>query len=512
MAAALSDESLGLMEYFRCERDPLYWIRRYGWIRDTRTGILTGPGLELWSGVEGHPGQLEFIAAVLRGDWVITGKARQIGVSWLLRNLEAWSLLFEPNVRLGIIAQGEDQAKEHLLRVQWICEQQPYWLRLRGPVPRYENTSRYGLAYGDGSGLSVLEAHPCTSRAARGISGKRIVAEEFAFWPSYSVWPGMVGATADSGGQIVIASTANGEGNKYHEIWRDAEKGTGAFRHMFFPWQTRPGRDAEWYDLTLKKQGSKALMQQEYPATPEEMFQAAGEAYFDRDLLLHLRSAADMKPVRTAYPEKRTAGQWITWQIFKEPQAGRRYVIGADVADGGGDACSADVLDIESGEQVACLNAMTWRAHEFADHLAELGRLYNNALLGVERNNSGLATLTVLQRERRYSRLYRQPIWDAAKQGEVREAGWLTDTHSRPRVFAGISRALQHLDLTIHSAETFRQLLAFQHNPRTKRPDAPDGDHDDAVFSLGIAQQIRLWAMEHAPRDIEIYHGDDKIA
>src|SRR5262249_18983540 len=184
-----------------------------------------------------------------------------------------------------------------------------------------------------------------------------------------------------------------------------------------------------------------------------------------------------------------------------DPLPGREYVIGADVADGGGDACSADVLDAATGDQVAHLHSYAWQAHEFADHLAELGRAYGTALLGVERNNSGLATLTVLARERHYPRLFRQPAWDTARWAAGLTPGWLTDAHGRHALLGGLARALGRLDLAVHDGESLRQLGAFQHNARTRRPDAPDGDHDDAVFSLGIAQQLRLYAQERSGED-----------
>src|SRR5260221_5037570 len=121
------------------------------------------------------------------------------------------------------------------------------------------------------------------------------------------------------------------------------------------------------------------------------MFRAGGHAYFDAAALEYLAASHAAEPLRTQYNG--------AWSIYAEPVPGREYVIGADVADGGGDACSADVLDVQSGEQAAHLHSYHWKAHEFADQLAELARLYNTALLGVERNNSGLATLAVLRRD-----------------------------------------------------------------------------------------------------------------
>jgi hypothetical protein len=279
---------------------------------------------------------------------------------------------------------------------------------------------------------------------------------------------------------------------------------------MFFPWQTHPERDDEWYAQQLSKMGSLAMMQQEFPASPDEMFRAAGAAYFDRDLLQHLEDLHAEDPTATRYHEVLKHKESPTWRIYREPVPGRLYVIGADVADGGGDACSADVLDVETGEQVAHLHAYTWKAEGFADHLFELGKLYNWAVLAVERNLP--TTLTILLRVLRYPRIWRQPNWDPAKKAMMPEAGWGTDRETRPMIFGGIERVLSTMGLTLHDKETFRQLRLFQHNPRTRRPDAPDGDHDDAVISLGIAQQARATAhLYQQDERVVIYHGNKPV-
>lgn len=513
-AETLSDAAWVKLEIALCAADPLYWIAHHGFVKDERgddevhAGTVHGPGLELWSGYGGNPSQQDFVNAVIAGQWIITGKARQIGVSWLLRLLECWGLMFQPNTRYGIVAQGEEQAKTHLLRVQWIYEQQPEWLKLRRPIPRYMNTKRFGLANPDGSGLSVVEAHPCTSAAVRGISAKRIALEEFAFWPSYGTWPGLVGATADSGGQLVIASTANGEGNPYHKIWLEAERGDSAFKAMFFPWQTHPKRDAAWYQGTLKKSGSLALMQQEFPASSEEMFIASGSRFFDAGVLKALEKEFGAQPLEMspAIPaELRAAVSQGALLVYELPIAGRSYIIAGDPSNTGGDACVAQVLDARTGEQVAKysshvtigdrLHDLRMEPHDFGLLLVDLAIWFNYAFLSWEDNSMGAATGAAIMRTRHYRNLYTRQEVDPARQSMEARPGWLTTTGSRGDMLGGLQAALRDGAIKPRDAVTYRQLRQFAWIDG--KPQAPNGEHDDEVTSLAIAEMARQQWLLH---------------
>lgn len=194
-----------------CARDPLYWIAHHGWIRDERDGGVHGPGLQLWQG------QADFLRAVVAGTWLVILKSRQVGVSWLLSNLDCWELLFNPYVRLPIVAQDDDASRMHLARGQWIYERQPPYLATRQPIPRFMNTQRFGV--GTANDISYIETFTSSSKAIRGVSGKRTRAEELAHWDApEDAWAAIVAAANDGGGQIVAVSTANGEGNLFHRL------------------------------------------------------------------------------------------------------------------------------------------------------------------------------------------------------------------------------------------------------------------------------------------------------
>lgn len=483
------------LEYLRCADDFWYWLRHHGWIKDERSGRVVH-GIELW------PGQREYLEAIIAKAWVITGKSRQVGVSWLLRNYETWRMMFQDNISQAITAQDDPWAMKHLARVRWIYEKQPNHLRRAVPVVGQQNKHEFGLTNG-----SRIIAVPCTGGSLRGLSGSLVSCEELAFWPNADVaWAAIIGAVNDSGGQLVIASTANGEGGKYHEIWTNAEAGLNRFQTVFLPWSANPERDDLWYSETARELGP--LMRQEYPATPDEMFLSTGTKYFDaRDLKL-LEAQHGMKPIRVMYgafgldDAVKLSGRHVGLRIYREPQPGRSYVIGADTADGGGDACSATVLDVQTGEQVAQYISYTDRSGQFGDALAAIGEQYNWAMIGAEINNTGHGTCVALERNN-YPNLYRRANG---------ENHWRTSDSTREPMLNQYREALSDRELTLHDPECYRQARIFC-NVKGKWQH-PENDHDDCVFAAGIAQQVRLQVLAQGQRSDApaVYLGDKRIA
>jgi len=257
------------LDYATCRDDFFYWLENHGVIVEEDTGKIH-VGIGLWAGVGDWPGQREYLQAIIDGSNVISGKARQCGWSWLLENYEYWVLEFKKNRRLALIHRADDEAIEHLERVKKIHRHQPEWIARLPVVHGMDNKHTYAL--GTKASYSVMRAYPCSEAAARGVSAHLIHCEEFAFWDNADVTYTALRATAgDAHRQVVILSTANGHGNKYHELWLKAELGQVSFKAIFMPWGTHPARDQAWYDQMESDMGPR-MMQQEFPATPQQMF------------------------------------------------------------------------------------------------------------------------------------------------------------------------------------------------------------------------------------------------
>ena len=238
--------------------------------------------------------------------------------------------------------------------------------------------------------------------------------------------------------------------------------------------------------------GSTDIFAQEYPSNPNEAFLTSGRPVFDNIKLLALKKAAP-KPI-ARYECMISTGQWIVkgdgrLKVWKEPVPGRSYVVSADVAEGleKGDFNSADVWDQLTGEQVA-----HWHGHLAPDLwgyvLEWIGKRYNQSWIVPERNNHGLTTITKLQ-DRRYPRLYVERIIEPPNKPRMRY-GWLTSRKTKPAIIDTLAAEIRENTHGIVCAETFDEMLSFQHN-EDGTMSAPEGKFDDRVISAAIGKYVR---------------------
>lgn len=87
-------------------------------------------------------------------------------------------------------------------------------------------------------------------------------------------------------------------------------------------------------------------------------------------------------------------------RVYQPPVDGRRYVVGADCAEGvrGGDDSTGVVLDVDTGATVAILAGEYEPQEEHGAYLALLSRWYGAAPVLPERNNHGHAVIGALHR------------------------------------------------------------------------------------------------------------------
>lgn len=465
-----ADRELLAYEYDLCRCDPIYWITNYGYIRDEQTGIEFGPGLTLWDGVRGYPGQRDFTADYANGVSLNALKGRQIGLSWLAENIDLWDILFHARIRLGIIDKREDDAYKHIARLRMIYEAQPFFLTAQRQ-PYRGHDSKHEFALGNKGDYSVIESHPCTAAAARGVAAKRIRMEEPAFYQNLAdVLAAVKAATADNDAQLVEITTANGEGTIHHARWLDSVAGRNSLKPMFLPFDTRPGRDEAWREKQLRDYTSRELGLQELPASPEEAFLAAGSKYFNRQEIDDCYY--EMEPIDQPYPG---------WSIYAGYEGGGTYFISGDTSDAGGDACSASVRHIsgETCEQVAHIHSYDWDSGAFADQLADLGKRYGYPMIVLEREGYGMKTYERLRSTWKYPRLYVH---------EDGRDGLPTTQQTRPMMLSDLAIAKRELRWIEHSPQTYAEEVAFAWIKG--KPEAPAGMHDDCVMESAVGARV----------------------
>ncbi len=206
-----------------------------------------------------------------------------------------------------------------------------------------------------------------------------------------------------------------------------------------------------------------------------------------------------------------------TLQVFEHPRSRgpRRYVIGADVADGvGKDRCVAAVHRLgtieEPEEQVALFASDTCTPSGFAYVLDALGRLYQDddrmaALLAIECNNHGLSTQDTLQLHLAYpGPYYTWEYLDAGKAADrySKKIGWVTTQRTRPMLLDKLYHSLTTIDpttgqtdLLVHATLLLDELADFATETTLAEAAAARGAHDYCVMATAIAHYV-AWRMQ----------------
>jgi hypothetical protein len=298
-------------------------------------------------------------------------------------------------------------------------------------------------------------------------------------------------------------STAKGEGNIFYTLWHGSQTGTNRFHGIFFPWSANGDRDQSWYDAQALELPPWQL-HQEYPSNPEEAFIRSGRPVFDIDSLNRFETERPKtgfnkksSDVRNSFMFESSGGPLSIWRL---PEFGATYTIGADVAEGlaRGDYSTAHVIDAKSGLVVA-----HWHGHIDPDKFGEdvlysLGYFYNEALIGVESNNHGLTTLTALNRAN-YSNLYRQRRLNQRNPEQTEQLGWRTTSLTKPLAIDELSANIRDGVLQIMCEYTIAELKTFVRDDNGSMHGSP---HDDRVMSLAIANQMLkyVWLAEYRPK------------
>lgn len=230
--------------------------------QDHGDGVGTMP-FKLWDA------QRDLLGAIEHEPRLLILKARQLGITWLVCAYALHLCLFKANRLVLTFSIGQSEANEMMRRITAMYDRLPEAIRAQHPVSK-RNTEEFTLANG-----SAIHALPSRKSAGSGYTASLIILDEFAKNENAPALYTAVKPTIDGGGSMIILSTANGAGNLFHEMTDRARNGDGRFAFRFLPWQSRPGRDAAWYAEVEADAVDSSLMKQEYPATPEEAFEAS---------------------------------------------------------------------------------------------------------------------------------------------------------------------------------------------------------------------------------------------
>ena len=329
-------------------------------------------------------------------------------------------------------------------------------------------------------------AWPFRRRAGGSYTASLVVVDEadFAGTSGADNLDGLLAAvkpTIDAGGRLILLSTADKSKpqSAFKRIYGAGKRGENGYKAIFLSWSARPGRSAEWYEEqkrdVLARTAATDDLYQEYPATD---FEALAPRSLDRRFAAEWLRGCDgaaLSPVVGVGP---AIPGLVIWRL---PQPGETFVIGADPAEGNpqSDNSAASVVDL-AGEQVAAWAGRVEPA-AFGAQIAAVSAFFNGAAALVERNNHGHAVLLWL---REFSPVQALPGLD-------KKPGWATTGASKPMAYdnaadvlrAGAGRnAFDSLTAVIRDPETLEELGNI-----TTGLAAPDGLHDDRATAHVLA-------------------------
>ena len=465
-------------------------------------------------------------------------KARQEGVSTLIEALIFEATARHSNVNSLIVAHDLD-GSDHLFGMSKLYyDKLPEGIR---PPTQYSNRKELDLSEPLRSKINVDTANNLT--AGRSYTVHNFHGSEVAFWnDAKTVMLGVSQAVPDlPGTMIVLESTANGVGGWFYDEWQRAKRGESDYIPLFIAWfelpeyrrevppeglgaldeeeqrlQTLYGVDDEqlsWRRGTIANKcgGDVELFHGEFPTDDHEAFLFSGRPVFvPQTLREYYDHAAPPEAIGTLAEEKvQENGQEKVKIVFAEnergylriwkfPEEGHRYAIGADVAEGLelGDYSTAEVLDRATMEQVA-----EWHGHIapdlFAIELDRLGRFYHKALIGVEVNNHGLTTLTKIQ-DLNYPDLYQREILDQAKKVTTLRMGWQTNSQTKPLMVDEMARCIRERLIGLRSKELIEECMSYVVQADGKTG-AQVGCFDDRVIGMAIA--VQMYERVYLPRE-----------
>ena len=458
-------------QYLKCVKDPAHFINQYCTIQHPQRGKIK---------FELYPFQYEVLDEYQKNDYNIVLKSRQLGISTLSAAYSLWMMLFQNDKNILCIATTKDTAKNLVTKVRIMYEGLPVWLK----TAIVEN-NKLSLVFKNGSQIKAIASN---ESAGRSEALSLLILDEAAFIEKIdTIWTAAQ-QTLATGGKCLAISTPNGVGNWFHKTWIDATDEVNKFNTVKLHWSEHPERDDEW-----RREQDRILGPSQAAQECDADFLSSGRSVVDPAILEWYKDKMCCDPTEKSGFDRNL---WI-WDY---PNYSKNYLICADVARGDGtDFSAAQVFDLEEMEQVAEYKGQLGTT-EFGNFLIELGTKYNDALLVVENNNIGWATLQTII-DRGYENLFYQEknhlVVDEENQHTNRYRsidknkvpGFTTTMKTKPLVVAKMEEYTREKMVKLKSTRLIDELFVFIY--KNNKTEALDGYNDDLVMSYSILLWIR---------------------
>ena len=444
-------------------------------------------------------------------------KARQQGISTYCSARVFWKTYFQQHTRSVVLAHDSATSDALFSMSKNLIRNMPEGLKPNELTSNAKEIKIQSPAYTDKDAIGSYRLYTAGSpEAGRGTTPTVAHLSEVAFWThDEKILAGLFqGISQSDGTEVILESTANGARGEFYRLWKGAINGENEYLPVFLPWYITPEYrrepptnmtlDTEEEELIEKfgldkaqlfwrrlkiAEGGKIKFQQEYPATADEAFIMSGSNVFNKERLdalvpqpHHRRSEWDVDS--KMFDENRDGNLFI----YDFPKWESPYVIGADVALGVGQDYSAAVVMNSKYEVVATYRNNRIDPSYWGELLFYLGRYYNNALLAVESNSMGIATLQKLE-HMGYVNLYKQTKVANVSNDEGQRLGFRTTSATKPAIIGNLKHLIENDNILIPSPQIIQELKDYI-STETGKTEAASGCYDDSVIALAICSEV----------------------
>ena len=471
-------------EYVKCAQDPAYFMKKYCMIQHPIQGKIP---------FELYDFQNKIVNEFQEHRMNVILKARQLGISTLTAGYSLWMMTFQQDKNILVIATKQEVAKNLVTKVRVMHANLPSWLK-----QRCVEDNKLNLRYRNGSQIKAVSSGP---EAARSEALSLLILDEAAFIDKIDdIWTASQ-STLTTGGQCIALSTPNGVGNWFHKSWVEAEEGRGMFNPIKLHWTVHPDRDEDWREEQNTLLGPSAAAQE-----CDCDFLTSGTGVIDAVILERIRKNLCIDPI-----EKRgvDANMWV----WEQPNYSKDYIVCADVGRGdSADYSAFHVIELETLTQVAEYKGRI-NTKDFGNMLVSVATEYNDALLIVENNNIGWATIQQIidrdypnlfytSKDLQYVDVQHQVNNKINRQEKNMVAGFSTTSKTRPLIISKLEEFFREESVVVRSNRLIDELLTFVYI--NNRAQAMTGYNDDLVMSFAIGLWVRDTALRLRTQGVEL--------
>ena len=417
--------------------------------------------------------QIHIIKALDKYDRVAIVKARQMGITTVVRAYMFWKIYTSHLTLNSVVVSNKQTSANELLKIdKRFFETLPKQLRR-------EASKRQDRITFESTESSCLAMSAQSDASDRGYTLNFVHASEFAFYDNPEEWLASTIASVNKG-KIVLESTANYFGDALHKIATAQDDG---WHTIFLPWSSFPqyrkplyngpkrpvwseeeaaigkkynldDQQLFWRRKKINEIKDERLFKREYPLSIEEAYAMADDNYFCDTHFEHL----DIVKIGGG-----------TVETIMPYSTKDQFIMGVDIGGGtGGDYSVGVVLSKLTSSPAAIISSNSLSIHDFTVACMNLAKRYK-ATVAFEENNHGHAFKEVLHSHN----------WNNYR-------AFKTTAKSKITAYQLLRTYLEEAMINFVDDKTLAELRSLVKSPKGLAPSAAEGFHDDRCMAYAI--------------------------